>query len=156
MEMHHPFYQPCFRRVENGVAGKGWKRKGRVAQLLFTSSRTHNFVCVHTEHLRKPVFSACDGTSGLSLRSQQRTQARICMSGRQYAARSQLIFSDTRSWDSGSLLLDHSVWNEDEKPQAFLRPTASSATSIKGGYAHMRVNRERSRLLENPLCTARH
>lgn len=56
---------------------------------------------------------------------------RICMFGGWYAARSPLIFSDGRSRDSGSLLLDHRVWNEDEKPQALLRSTASSATSVK-------------------------
>lgn len=47
------------------------------------------------------------------------------------AARSPLIFSDGRSSDSGSLLFDHRVRNEDEKPQVLLRSTASSATSVK-------------------------
>lgn len=55
---------------------------------------------------------------------------RICMFGGCYVARSPLIFSDRRSRDSGWLLFDHRVGNEDEKPQVLLRSTASSATSV--------------------------
>lgn len=130
-EMHRPSHQSCF-----------WAGGHRA-----TPASRRVFVLT-------PLLASGNSTQHVNITQLALEHAPICMFGGCYAARSPLIFSDRRSRDSGSLLSDHRVWNEDKKPQMLLRSTASYATSVKVRVC-MRTcvnGKEDARFLHLSLC----